>query len=269
MLKHAYAFDCLLALRSNVWWWRVHFDIAREWDERKKPRRYQLPSVLPPAPLPPLCCSRVEIFIAARNCDETRINIFLYFFISLDPRRKWQNMIRPWQNISTTFDRHDSKRAPRTITPTTHFMKKKAAAERHRSKWEKARKREVKVYVSSSIYRNYVILSLGREQKKSTTTPTTKKKNVQGTFSSFSSIKSSLYRSSWFPQCESHSLALRRFLSISIYVLSSSQVWQAFCGYVCFSLLCRGSSVLYIIRSSISGGFHVISSSLQSDSNTL
>lgn len=62
-----------------------------------------------------------------------------FFFISLDPRRKWQNMIRPWQNISTTFDRHDSKRASRTITATTHLKKK--TAERHRSN-DKRQERE-------------------------------------------------------------------------------------------------------------------------------
>lgn len=187
---------------------------------------------------------------------------FFFFFISLDPRRKCQNIIRPWQNISTTFDRHDSKRASRTITATTH-LKKTAAAERHRMR---KGKREVKVYVSSSIYRNYVILSSGREQKKTTTTK--KKKNVRGTFSSFSSIKSSLYRSSWFPQWESHSLVLCRFLYlrvVDIVFISLASLLR-----ICiFSLFCCGSSVLHIIRSSISGGFHVISSSSQSDSNTL
>lgn len=40
----------------------------------------------------------VNLHRSGWNCDETRINIF-YF----DPLHKWQNMIRPCQNISTNI----------------------------------------------------------------------------------------------------------------------------------------------------------------------
>lgn len=123
---------------------------------------------------------------------------------------------------------------------------------------------------SASIYRNYVILSLGQTSNSSEKKKKKKKTTIEPShifwlhFQTFSSIKSSLYCTSWFASSVSLVTSLLRMYNELNALRSASTLCSTFARWC--DVLC-GSSVIWF-RFILFGGFYVISP-LPNASNTL